>query len=278
MFFGCDLVHRFPGTLFRFPLRSEVTAKASEIKSEALSNTRVMGLLDDFRAYVHLTLLFVRNVRRVEVYELPEAGEGVSDEPQLTYFSEVLPTEPSDGDAVEVIASPDALDTSVNMRWPALSQFLRGSTDASGLGFSKAAFVDKLKRSPEDKLPRENDVFRIRVVSHTAADGTMHAHEELFRYFVHTRIGGGRARDMAVKESARGMKLLPWGGVAALLAHTRPSHDTEHCPPTHGRAFCFLPTPLETTLPVHVRSVLLTIVLWIAPADVARCGAGERVL
>jgi hypothetical protein len=139
------------------------------------------------------------------------------------------------------------------MRWPALSQFLRGSTDASGLGFSKAAFVEKLKRSAEDKLPRENDVFRIRVVSHAAADDGGHLSEEVFRYFVHTRIGGGRARDLAVKESARGMKLLPWGGVAALLAHTRPSHELEHCPPTRGRAFCFLPTPLETTLPVHVR-------------------------
>ena len=41
-FFGCDLQKSFPGTLFRFPLRSKEGAKASEIKDHAYV------IMDDF--------------------------------------------------------------------------------------------------------------------------------------------------------------------------------------------------------------------------------------
>jgi sacsin len=93
---------------------------------------------------------------------------------------------------------------------------------------------------------------------------------------VHTRLGSGKARAMAVDAEHREMKLIPWGGVAALLSHASssssaaastapspyPSVDTvvgagagdSTCPLVQGKAFCFLPLPVDTTLPVHVRS------------------------
>lgn len=58
---------------------------------------------------------------------------------------------------------------------------------------------------------------------------------------------GGRARDLAVDAAKRNLKLLPWGGVAARL----PPQDGKVAT-LEGRAFCFLPLPVVTGLPVHV--------------------------
>lgn len=76
--FGCDLSSSFPGTLFRFPLRSSTTAAASDIKKQAHTPAQLDALVTDFRASVQLALLFVRSVRRVEVYTLPPDGTPLS--------------------------------------------------------------------------------------------------------------------------------------------------------------------------------------------------------
>jgi hypothetical protein len=57
---------------------------------------------------------------------------------------------------------------------------------------------------------------------------------------------------MAVDPHHRDMKLIPWGGVAALLSHIRQTAAVH--PLVDGLAFCFLPLPVHTQLPVHVRS------------------------
>ena len=48
-FFGCDLQKAFPGTLFRFPLRSKEGAKASEIKDHAYVITN--KIMDGFKRF-----------------------------------------------------------------------------------------------------------------------------------------------------------------------------------------------------------------------------------
>jgi hypothetical protein len=77
---------------------------------------------------------------------------------------------------------------------------------------------------------------------------------EEYRYLVHTRLGAGSARQLAIEPEHREMKLIPWGGVAALLSHTRCQGAMDLCPPMDGLAFCFLPLPVNTQLPVHVCS------------------------
>ena len=108
---------------------------------------------------------------------------------------------------------------------------------------------------------------------------------------VHTRLGSGRARAMAVELEHRDMKLIPWGGVAALLSHSV-AHagddpgpaELQVCPPTVGRAFCFLPLPVETTLPVHVSDgatphfLLLFLLLFTRCGDGVECSLGTLPL
>ncbi|CAN0322269.1 unnamed protein product, partial [Ectocarpus sp. 12 AP-2014] len=66
-------------------------------------------------------------------------------------------------------------------------------------------------------------------------------------FLVCAAIGGGNAKKMACLPEHRHMKLIPWGGVAAHIS--RNSHPP---PPFEGHAFCFLPLPVNTLLPVHV--------------------------
>ena len=191
----------------------------------------------------------------------------------------------------------------VGGRWASLIDFISGGDSRAPT--PKDAFYSKLASVPQNSLPRETVVLRIRVTDALSGTGaaavrttdvtigvTMlclgptlrHAfvaaggdRTEEFRYIVHTRLGSGKARAMAVDAEHREMKLIPWGGVAALLSHAtfRPSGGaamitdasapasagvvsdggavSELCPEMAGRAFCFLPLPVETTLPVHVR-------------------------
>jgi hypothetical protein len=92
----------FKGTLFRFPLRNEATARASAIIKTPQTHADVQKLLDMFKKAVHESLLFVRNVRRIEVYEVNDATISIG--PQLLYEAEVMPIDPSQGDSVHIIA------------------------------------------------------------------------------------------------------------------------------------------------------------------------------
>ena len=70
--FGCRVKERqaFPGTLFRFPLRTSYQAFRSEIKSEAYDERRVQNTLDALKQVSEKILLFLNNVRSINVYEL----------------------------------------------------------------------------------------------------------------------------------------------------------------------------------------------------------------
>jgi hypothetical protein len=56
----------------------------------------------------------------------------------------------------------------------------------------------------------------------------------------------GEAHQLALSESkaAQGLKLIPWGGIAA-------KKIIELDAPLAGKVFCFLPLPTVTGFPVH---------------------------
>ena len=76
LFFGCTLESRFNGTLFRFPLRTASTAKTSEIKQNASTVRDIQDLLESFRANAMQTLLFLKTVRRIRVFEHSASASG----------------------------------------------------------------------------------------------------------------------------------------------------------------------------------------------------------
>lgn len=58
----------------------------------------------------------------------------------------------------------------------------------------------------------------------------------------------GFARELSVRAHGNGVKMVPWVGVAARLDGGRDQG------PVQGTAFCFLPLPIPTNLPVHVNA------------------------
>lgn len=106
------------------------------------------------------------------------------------------------------------------------------------------------------------------------------SHQETVTYLIVSGLMGGEARRVACEERSRHLKLVPLGAVAACISrlgsqsHVRTHMDTSSngpkgtssakaglagavgsCfPPTVGQAFCFLPLPVRTQLPVHVNA------------------------
>lgn len=110
---------------------------------------------------------------------------------------------------------------------------------------------------------------------------TLHiSHQETVTYLIVSGLMGGEARRVACEERSRHLKLVPLGAVAACISregsqsHVRTYMDTSSTgpkrmssmeaglagavgscfPPTVGQAFCFLPLPVRTQLPVHVNA------------------------
>jgi hypothetical protein len=79
-------------------------------------------------------------------------------------------------------------------------------------------------------------------------------------WLVCNQLGGGAARAMAVDAWRREkVKMVPWVGVAAHLAthvsvcgYSSGGRSLSCRSSTAGRAFCFLPLPADTCLPVYI--------------------------
>ena len=102
----------------------------------------------------------------------------------------------------------------------------------------------KLLRTPQETLPKFTD--QIEITTEYAANSNKTScsmQKHVSKFLISQRLGGGRARQIACSRENLRLKLVPWGGVAVNL--TTGSKRV-------GRAFCFLPLPAETGLPVHV--------------------------
>ena len=137
----------------------------------------------------------------------------------------------------------------------------------------KQQFVEKLRTMPERSLPTSVGWMdlQMRVSSSVPADefigdeepdglgstnkvivGTSVTRE---RWMVCSSLAGGKARALALSDTGVSRGLVPWVGVAARVPH--PDESPEQFIESFrddGRAFCFLPLPVKTGLPVHVNA------------------------
>ncbi|KAK7495444.1 hypothetical protein BaRGS_00013383 [Batillaria attramentaria] len=63
-----------PGTLFRFPLRTEEMAKTSDIKNEAVTVDDIAQLLENFKEEMGACLLFLNNINSIGIYSATDLG------------------------------------------------------------------------------------------------------------------------------------------------------------------------------------------------------------
>ncbi|KAL2612990.1 hypothetical protein R1flu_024682 [Riccia fluitans] len=249
LLFGCDLQKPFPGTLFRFPLRNSSTAASSEIKQEVYSPEDVMALFSSFQSNAAEALLFLRNVKSIAVYVREEVGQ----EMQELYRVSRQGSE-----------SKDRLDVAQKQVY----EFVRGDPQNP---IDKEQFYRKLQRTAESQLPWHCGKVKISL--------RMGGLEKSEFWLVSNSVGGGRAREQSVALENRLRGFVPWSGIAASLAAMPDSGQQQQRVESEtssgvegvsdpggetkldgvvsivsfeGRAFCFLPLPVKTGLPVHV--------------------------
>jgi hypothetical protein len=186
LFFGCNMKEYYYGTLFRFPLRS--INHNSKIKSQPYSREKIMSLLNQFKANIVHSMIFLRHVKKISVYLNSEENA----EPALLYEAFVSKRD--------------------DKEWSSLTNFLNPS-------ISKEAMYGRLMRTPEDQLPKCTQKVEITSRMKNTSSGQMKTQTDDF--LVAQRIGGGEARNMACNKDNSNMKLIPWGGVAAHINASR---------------------------------------------------------
>ncbi|KAL6189694.1 hypothetical protein ACLB2K_036097 [Fragaria x ananassa] len=246
--FGCDLQHPFPGTLFRFPLRSASAASRSQIKKEGYAPEDVMSLFSSFSKVVSETLLFLRNVKVISVF----VKEGSGHEMKLLHrVNKHSNSEPE--------MEPNA------------QQDVFGLFDGNRHnGMDKEQFLKKLRNSAGKGLPYKCQ--KVKITEESSSGNVSHS------WITSEYIGGGQAKKKFPVFSDKSHTYFPWACVAAYLHSSKVGLQTidipgsnESCAVTsnlfqgppgpsedrkdiEGRAFCFLPLPITTGLPAHVNA------------------------
>ncbi|KAK7310408.1 hypothetical protein RJT34_07912 [Clitoria ternatea] len=247
--FGCDLQHPFPGTLFRFPLRTAGVASRSQIKKEVYTPEDVRSLFAAFSGVVSETLLFLHNVKSISIF----VKEGTGDEMHLLHrVCRTCVGEPE-------IGSTEAQD---------VFNFFK---ESRRVGMNRVQFLKKLSLSIDRDLPYKCQ--KILITEKNTSTHTSH-------YWITTEcLGGGSAQKFSSEKSNSGSyNFVPWACVAACLNSVKLGGDLVESSavegdcmvssdlfqsvslPTlplenfEGRAFCFLPLPISTGLPAHVNA------------------------
>ncbi|KAG2569738.1 hypothetical protein PVAP13_7NG437900 [Panicum virgatum] len=245
--FGCNLQEPFPGTLFRFPLRNEAAASRSQIKREQYAPQDVEMLFSSFSEVVSEALLFLRNVKKVTLY----VKENNSQDMRLVHYV-------SKHNSYQMAKEPHALNT--------MLAFIHGNQPS---GMDRNQFFSKLNRTKDSDLPWSCQ--KVAILEQNPSAHWMHS------WILAECIGGGHARKLSTASGSKSHFFVPWASVAAYL-HSVSVDDTQELSSVaevnhdnsvstnsdlgssqvrknfEGRAFCFLPLPINTSIPVHVNA------------------------
>jgi sacsin len=248
--FGCDLQQSFPGTLFRFPLRTAGVASRSQIKKEVYTPEDVRSLFAAFSEVVSETLLFLHNVKSISIF----VKEGTGDEMHLLH--RVRRT---------CIGEPEIGSTKAQDVFNFFKENRR-------VGMNRVQFLKKLSQSIGRDLPYKCQKM---LITEQSISSGHHLH-----YWIITEcLGGGNVRKSTSEASnSNCYNFVPWACVAAYLNSVKLSGDlldssevgdgsvvspdlfqtaslaTHPLENFEGRAFCFLPLPISTGIPAHVNA------------------------
>ncbi|WOK94827.1 sacsin [Canna indica] len=236
--FGCNLQETFPGTLFRFPLRSEVAASRSQIKKEKYAPEDVERLFFSFSEVVSQALVFLRNVEKITIF----VKDGSDQQMQLVYSV-------ARHNVSGLVKEPHQHQSMLN--------FIHGNLKS---GMDMDQFLKKLSKIEHKDLPWYCQ--KVAVLEQTPVGQVLHF------WFTSESIGGGHARKKCLSLDSKSHKLIPWASVAAYMCSVdikdvKELNEVLNQPLSRflqnrnnfeGRAFCFLPLPVSTGLPVHVNA------------------------
>eukprot|EP01083_Nonionella_stella_P165464 550499_1 len=230
--FDCTLREEYDGTLFRFPLRSEECARESEIKSEMAAIENIKDILCQFAKSASDIMLFLRHICSIKVMMADPNGKVRN----LLHVYLKDETQREQSVWTDFIAKGFHQNSSQqSLLNQMMTEHAPPSTDA---------FYQYLEGLNTEKLPIGTRSIQITTKKY---EDNGKDNEITNEFAVCESIGGGDS--IAIACSHPGLKLIPYGSVAVRLQKTE-----SQVAALNGRAFTFLPLPINTGLPVHVNS------------------------
>ncbi|KAH6783246.1 zinc finger protein [Perilla frutescens var. hirtella] len=247
--FGCDLQHPFPGTLFRFALRTANAASRSQIKKEEYTASDVLSLFSSFTEVVTATLLFLRNVKTISIY----VKEGPNTEMKLLHCVRK-----------DCVNEPEVEKGHCHQIFSSLYDNQRDR-------LSLDQFLNKLSKSIKTDVPWRSQKF---LVSEKNLSGCRSC-----LWLTSESLGNFHRKGNLATFNKKLCKFVPWVCIATPISSVEVEkrmdgseevwdasfsntadilqilqtsiQDTSNF---DGRAFCFLPLPISTGLPVHINA------------------------
>ncbi|TAD93027.1 MAG: hypothetical protein EA000_01760, partial [Oscillatoriales cyanobacterium] len=203
----------FQGTLFRLPLRTTESAKNSEIRKQAFTESNVKELLDELRQSGEELLLFLKSVQEIRVYEILANSQETRQEILAIVTKNPLEVREARQKLLDAIPhTPDKL-----------LELCSHNPD----GLVSVSYRHEIETISCDRTIKST----WRIVS-----------------LIRTDEGGDLAQNITAMHQSQ-EKVVPWAGAAARIS----AASTEgNLPPVSGKVYCFLPLPLETGWPVHI--------------------------
>ena len=258
--FDCDLHlnkddYSYPGTLFRFPLRTREQAIKSEIKQLHYDNEQMKELLKLFASGAKTLLLFTQNVVRVSIYHLPKDSNLFCPPSLLFEVSKSLCREGIRRELSFPVSLSHAAKKLSKEEQYLLQQcnFLQASS-----------VVAKNGGDADSSMPAVlSSALTINIKSTTTESGKPFVEAEPYMsdesqtWLVASSMGKG----LTVQFKKDDKSLLPSAGVAARLTFDdcgkllpvpvvdQVAADVQR---PLGKLFCYLPLPIKSGLPVHV--------------------------
>lgn len=251
---GFDMSRAYEGTMFRFPLRNIQQARSSGISRRSYKLEDLTAVVDQMIEQLPYILLFLRSVKNLEIYRCYEGQK----EATLLFSAQ------AENQRMQTRGEMSLLDYFEKRSNPI--QYSRDSFYAKLLA-TNDAMLPSVSIDKQITVEKYWDPFERAAEATMALEGTTAfqrtvVNRSILDYeYVFGLVGGG-AKQLACSEQARHLKLVPFGGVAACtkrltqqFAEDGPAAVESFFPIFHnGHAFCFLPLPIQTKLPVLINA------------------------
>ncbi|XP_045166737.2 sacsin-like [Mercenaria mercenaria] len=244
------------GTVFRLPLRTSDMAKSSDIKQKSIDMKTVSEMLDSLCKDLKDVLLFLKNLKTIRVSSYEQYGY-VED-----YVIDVQMTETDAIEQKKFVAHQTELCRDLKTTREKVFQ-LKQVHAVYELQVKETIQRKEEKHTTVHNKEKTYMMVQKKEEKHRMLQGNVGKHttvqkkeEKHTKYIVVQAIGFkqvGKIPYLVHKEYLKGkIGLLPHGGVALCIENTSKSYGHINADNTKNKAFCFLPLPVDTGLPVNV--------------------------
>ncbi|KAL3970070.1 seryl-tRNA synthetase [Sarotherodon galilaeus] len=210
----------YPGTLIKLPFRSEEEAVKSEISTKVYQKHNILDIQHHFSKNSKTLLLFLKNIITLSLQNIPHNG---STPPRDNEKETIFIVSKTTVSAMEI---PD--DTSV----------------------SKQRHAEESLMKVECKCKEVIDSFTVIIVKISSQQSN---ETEVQFWLLYNCFGTHKSLKMALHKNKQASFSLPIGGIAVPLQNDPETGKfTTLQTDLVGQAFCFLPLPIHTGLPVNV--------------------------